>query len=239
MNRLHSAIATSVVLGSAILLLLIHLISAPQTAVFGMSSYPQVASASITPTSLDNNPGISSPTQAAIVDYIPLSAEQPSVYIKIVEDAKAASQIASNETPADGCPLSPKYPVSIQQWCGLIAQAAVDTGLDANFIAAVMLQESGGNSEAYSRSGAVGLMQVMPRDGLAAEFMCKNGPCFANRPTSEELFDPAFNIQFGTRMLAGLANRHGSLREALKAYGPIDVGYSYADKVLAIYENYQ
>ncbi len=239
MNRLHSAIVTSVVLGSAIILLLTHLIAAPQTAVFGMSSSPQAATTAILPASMENSLDFYSPTQAAVVDYIPVSEEQPSVYIKIVEDAKAASEVASNETPVDGCPLSPKYPASIQQWCGLIAQAAVDSGLDANFIAAVMLQESGGNSEAYSRSGAVGLMQVMPSDGLAAEFMCKNGPCFANRPTSEELFDPAFNIQFGTRMLAGLANRHGSLREALKAYGPIDIGYSYADKVLAIYENYQ
>jgi hypothetical protein len=39
-------------------------------------------------------------------------------------------------------------------------------------------------------------------------------------------------------MLAGLINRLGSLREALKAYGPMDMGYSYADRVLAIYENY-
>jgi len=43
-------------------------------------------------------------------------------------------------------------------------------------IAAVILQESGGDPSAYSSSGAVGLMQVMPRDGIAAEFMCVNGP---------------------------------------------------------------
>ncbi len=39
-------------------------------------------------------------------------------------------------------------------------------------------------------------------------------------------------------MLAGLLNRHGSLREALKAYGPKDVGYYYADKVLGHYQRY-
>jgi hypothetical protein len=40
-------------------------------------------------------------------------------------------------------------------------------------------------------------------------------------------------------MLAGLITTLGSQREALKAYGPMDVGYGYADKVLAIYENYR
>lgn len=91
---------------------------------------------------------------------------------------------------------------------------------------------------AYSRSGAVGLMQVMPRDGLAAKFQCVNGPCFASRPTRAELEDPAFNIEYGTRMLAGLYQRLESWRDALRSYGPMDVGYSYADKVLAIYERY-
>jgi soluble lytic murein transglycosylase-like protein len=78
----------------------------------------------------------------------------------------------------------------------------------------------------------------MPRDGIAKNFQCPNGPCFAKRPTIAQLKDPEFNIQFGARMLANLAHRNGSLREALKAYGPMDVGYSYADKVLRIYEEY-
>jgi len=100
-----------------------------------------------------------------------------------------------------------------------------------------MLQESGGNSNAYSHSGAVGLMQVMPRDGIAASFICANGPCFSNRPSSDELFDPTFNIQYGVRMLAGLVSKHGNIRDALYAYGPMDVGYTYADKIISIYEN--
>ena len=105
-------------------------------------------------------------------------------------------------------------------------------------IAALIWQESGGNPVAYSSSGAVGLMQVMPRDGLAANFICANGPCFASRPTIEELQDPKFNVKYGTAMLAGLLERSGSLRDALKSYGPMDVGYYYADKVLAIYQKY-
>lgn len=84
---------------------------------------------------------------------------------------------------SNGCSLSTQYPAEVLQWCDLIENAAQETGLPANLIAAVMLQESGGASDVISSSGAVGLMQVMPRDGIAADFMCINGPCFASRPT--------------------------------------------------------
>jgi soluble lytic murein transglycosylase-like protein len=137
------------------------------------------------------------------------------------------------------CPISSRYPDSIRQWCSLITTSAAKYELEPDLLAAVMLQESGGNPGALSKSGAVGLMQIMARDGKAAEYMCKNGPCFAKRPSMEELYDPAFNMDYGARMLAGLIGRHGSVRDALKAYGPMDVGYSYADIVLTIQENYR
>ena len=135
--------------------------------------------------------------------------------------------------------LSSQYPQAIQQWKSNIETFANQHGLDPNLIAAVMLQESGGSAEAVSWSGAVGLMQVMPRDGIAASFICGSQPCFSSRPSTEELLDPAFNIEYGTRMLAGLLNKKGSMREALYAYGPYDVGYRYADIVLNIYERYR
>ncbi len=136
------------------------------------------------------------------------------------------------------CKVSPAYPESIRQWCDLITHYAEKRGLEPDLIAALIWQESGGKSKAYSSSGAVGLMQIMPRDGLAAGFMCVNGPCFSNRPTTGELEDPEFNISYGTKMLAGLEARTGDLREALKSYGPMNVGYYYADKVLGIYQRY-
>jgi hypothetical protein len=147
------------------------------------------------------------------------------------------NQAITND-PTIGCPISPDYPYEILQWCDKITKNANLHGLDPNLIAALILQESGGQAEAYSKSGAVGLMQVMPRDGIAAEFMCPNGPCFGNRPSMDELFDPTFNIEYGTQFLASLVSRHGSYREALKYYGPANVGYYYADIVMAIYERY-
>ena len=136
------------------------------------------------------------------------------------------------------CSLPGSYPDKILQWCLLIESAAQNTGLPANLLAAVMLQESGGDPIIHSSSGAVGLMQVMPRDGIAAKFMCVNGPCFSARPTIKELEDPAFNVDYGSRMLADLYAKHGSYREALFRYGPMDMGYAYADRVLNIRDKY-
>ena len=117
----------------------------------------------------------------------------------------------------------------------LIHEAAGRHDVDSDLIRAIIMVESQFNPSAKSKRGAKGLMQVMPRDGIAATFQCINGPCFASRPTIEELKDPVFNVEYGVRMLAGLINRHGNTRDALKAYGPGDVGYWYADKVLGIY----
>lgn len=138
----------------------------------------------------------------------------------------------------DRCAISGNYPSEILQWCGLITQYAEKHTLDPNLIAALIWQESGGDADIISRDGAVGLMQVMPRDGQAAMFMCINGPCFADRPTTAELKDPEFNIAWGTNFLAQLQQKTGSIRDALKRYGPANVDYTYADKVLAIYANY-
>lgn len=138
-----------------------------------------------------------------------------------------------------GCTISGAYPDTIQQWCAQIVRYASENGVDPNLISAVMLTESAGNANAYSKNGAVGLLQVMPRDGLAADFMCPDGPCFSDRPSTQQLFDPDFNISYGTGMLAKLMGRYGDLREALKAYGPKDVGYYYADSVISTLNSYR
>ena len=175
------------------------------------------------------------PPQALLAPTLTAAAEANTEAGRAGQDAEEAPAVHNNPS----CSLPASYPEKVRRWCEPIERYAHETGLPANLIAAVMLQESGGNPEAYSHSGAVGLMQVMPRDGIAANFMCINGPCFASRPTIEELKDPDFNIAYGSRMLANLSTRHGSYREALFRYGPMDVGYRYADLVLTIWENYQ
>lgn len=161
------------------------------------------------------------------------AAAAPEVQPAVVEQSSA------EEIKTKNCQIAGSYPAEVRNWCDWVMASAQTYGLEANLIAAVMLQESGGNPQAYSQSGAVGLMQVMPRDGIAADFMCVNGPCFSARPSMDELFDPQFNIDYAARMLSGLINQKGNVREALLAYGPMDIGYRYADIVLSIYQNYQ
>ncbi len=158
------------------------------------------------------------------------SFAQPARSQNIIHDIEESSSITR---------LSPKYPEKIQKWKLVIESSAIEAGLDPNLIAAVILQESGGDPQAYSSSGAVGLMQVMPKDGIASEFICDSAPCFINRPTISQLLDPSFNVQYGSIYLAGLIKNKGSEREALFTYGPMDMGYGYADIVLSIYETYQ
>lgn len=154
------------------------------------------------------------------------------------EDGEVFAVNASIEQlETEGCELSAQFSVEIRQWCSLITSTSYAAGLDPNLVAAVIQIESAGNPDAYSNSGAVGLMQVMPRDGLAANFHCINGPCFASRPAMAELFDPAFNISYGTAMLSSLVNKNQNLRDGLYAYGPAGVGYSYADSVLQVYQS--
>lgn len=168
----------------------------------------------------------------------PSVAEAPPEVEETSEDVESAPAEELQESE-DKCKVSQSYPEKILQWCNLISKLSKRNALDPDLIAALIWQESGGNPVAYSKSGAVGLMQVMPRDGIAASFMCPNGPCFTNRPTIAELQDPAFNVEYGTGMLANLVAKYGDVREALRYYGPMDVGYYYADKVLGIYANYR
>lgn len=147
-------------------------------------------------------------------------------------------QNPSGEKNSPGKGLSSFFPPAIQQWKFEIENQSRMNGIDANIIAAVIYIESAGDAHAYSPCGAVGLMQVMPRDGLSTSFTCDGQPCFSSRPSMTELFDPRFNIEYGTGLLRSLYNRKGSWREALYSYGPIDVGYDYADRVLSILEQF-
>lgn len=233
----------SAILGSAILTVFAFLttsgLSLPPVAV--STSNPVVPT--VQPTTVIETPPASEATPAVAQEATQETGSQE-VAQEIVEEAETqpvAESVPQDEPEEsqDNCKVSKKYPDKIRQWCDLITKFSKQNDLDADLIAALIWQESGGNPVAYSKSGAVGLMQVMPRDGLAASFMCVNGPCFTNRPSIAELEDPAFNVKYGTGMLANLVAKYGDVREALRYYGPRDVGYYYADKVLGIYANYR
>lgn len=143
----------------------------------------------------------------------------------------------SVEEEKEECPL-PKKPEGVnlevwrrtRSWCDLVVRYSRRNKVNDPFlVASVIYIESGGDPLAYSVDGAVGLMQVVPRDGIAAKFDWAR-----NRPTIKELEDPEFNVDYGTDMLSGLIDNFG-VRDGLRKYGPSLVGYDYADDVLYVY----
>ena len=76
--------------------------------------------------------------------------------------------------------------------------------LDPNLVRAVIYVESGGDPDAVSTDGAIGLMQLMA--GTADDMGVKSPQ------------EPAQNIFGGTRYLSRLVERFGSLELALWAY---------------------
>ncbi len=91
------------------------------------------------------------------------------------------------------------YPVSYRQ---LIQEQAKENQLDPLLVAALIFAESRYQSEAISKVGAMGLMQLMPR--TAAEMALKKG---WTTLTEKDFFDKEVNIKLGTFYLAGLFKR--------------------------------
>ena len=122
------------------------------------------------------------------------------------------------------------------QYDAIIEGAAAGAALEANLLRAVIVVESGFNSHALSRRGAVGLMQVMP--ATASRFGVAN------------LYDPRENVRAGASYLRFLMDKFGhDVRLVLAAYNagedavarnggripPFAETMAYVPKVLKIY----
>lgn len=159
--------------------------------------------------------------------------------------AKSPAETSANKDYSDNCPLpetvdwaAPHVQGSwsnVRSWCSEMVLTADRCNIDIELLAALTLWESGGDNDAISHAGAVGLTQVMPRDGIAASFMCLNGPCFKDRPTTEELKNPQTNLDFGGCLLSGLVSDYG-LRDGLTKYSGGYYYYQYADPIAQIYK---
>ena len=102
-----------------------------------------------------------------------------------------------------------------------IASYAQARGLDPLLVAAVIQQESTFDPKARSRSGARGLMQIMPSTWRQLARARKEPYRLAL------LYDPKKNIDYGTEYLAKMFERFGGRMElALAAYngGPTRAG---------------
>ena len=111
---------------------------------------------------------------------------------------------AANTTPS----LSPYWGPTITQWDGLVAYHAGQRGLDPDLVASIIYEESHGLPDQVSVVGAVGLMQIMPRE-----------TGFTWRPEMTELLKPAVNLNWGSRTFSHIVQQaEGSLNRALAAY---------------------
>jgi len=117
----------------------------------------------------------------------------------------AQSDIGASVWPAA---LSDIWNWRVRRWEEVIVPAATDRGLDPDFVTALVWMESRGDSRAVGPVGAVGLMQIMPRE-----------MGYRWRPSRETLMDPATNLAWGTRTLAIIVRQsHGDIFNALAAY---------------------
>lgn len=92
----------------------------------------------------------------------------------------------------------------VNQWDAMVANAAAKYGVPANLVKSVIRFESNGNRAAQSPQGATGLMQIMPN--------------LHNNGNTVQLYDPAYNIDLGTRILRDYFRASGSWAGAAKQY---------------------
>lgn len=101
--------------------------------------------------------------------------------------------------------VPPCDPLPAEQLDKLIEQNSKAQDIGADLVRAVISQESGGRPCAVSSKGAQGLMQLMP---VTAEQFGVRDP-----------FDPAQNVEAGTKLLKQLLTKYsGDLKLALSAY---------------------
>ena len=144
--------------------------------------------------------------------------------------------LSSHDITQSGDHYDPAVLARATQYDSIIEKAAVSAAVEPNLLRAVIVVESGFNSRAVSKRGAVGLMQLMP--ATASRFGV------ANR------YDPIQNISGGAAYLKFLMDRFGhDVSLALAAYNageeavdrnggqipPFSETMAYVPRVLKIY----
>ncbi|MCL4524594.1 MAG: lytic transglycosylase domain-containing protein [Acidobacteria bacterium] len=118
--------------------------------------------------------------------------------------AMRAEEVAQIE-PEDYFPIRATDALPGTPFAELIRAAAQRHGVDEDLICSIIVAESGFNPRAVSRKRARGLMQLMPAT--------------ASSLAVDDAFDPAQNVDAGTRYLKWLLERYGQdLTLALAAY---------------------
>jgi len=170
--------------------------------------------------------------------YTYLDAEGVRHYTDVPDNGRyRLLRMSPQELTESGDHYSPALLARATQYDSIIENAAVSSAVEANLLRAVIVVESGFNSRAVSKRGAVGLMQLMPAT--------------ANRFGARNLYDPRQNIRAGAQYLKFLMDRFGqNVRLALAAYNagedavdrnggqipPFSETLAYVPRVLKVYQ---
>jgi hypothetical protein len=155
--------------------------------------------------------GVALPAQAQLASYVDDRGnlvytnneslhprKSPAEKAPVGSDPKTSAPSAAGST-------TPAQPLGADVLHQLVKETAQKHNVDPNLISAVISTESNWNTAAISRKGAQGLMQLVPE--TAQHFGVFNP------------FDPAQNVDAGTRYLSSLLERYnGDLPKALAAY---------------------
>ena len=170
---------------------------------------------------------LAGPAQVAIEQPAPVV--QPAAAVS--SDAPAV--LEQIEAPAVRAPWRPPdvarrtYPQRVERWRPLVRQLIGElwnegrmdgpaARLDDDLVLAVIQQESGGDPEAESWAGAIGLMQVMP---FTFADMMAGDKALADQIDPAVMFDVPSNMRAGLRYLALAMNEHeGNYYWALASY---------------------
>jgi len=154
--------------------------------------------------------------------------------------------------------LSKKYVYPVG-YSDLVETASIETGIDKYLIYAVIRTESNFDAEAESEVGARGLMQLMEDAFDWVKFRMEDD----RSVTYDDMYDPGYNIEYGSFLLKLLYEEYGDERTALAAYHsgrgsvngwledknyssdgrtldkiPSDTTEHYVKKVMTAYEGY-
>ena len=102
------------------------------------------------------------------------------------------------------------YPLRYEH---IVRGHAHNYSLDPALLAAVIYQESKFKADARSRSGAIGLMQLLP-DTAKGIALHTGGTRFRVL----DLYDPELNVRYGAWYLRHLIRKYGNEKTALAAY---------------------
>lgn len=120
----------------------------------------------------------------------------------------APAVVAVTDSEPSTRTLSTYWHTKVLRWESMIIQAADQRQLDPDFLASLVWMESRGDPYAVGPVGAIGLMQVMPKEAG-----------FSWRPSRDVLVDPGINLHWGTRTLATVIKQgNGDVFNALAAY---------------------